>query len=360
MKKKIKVYGIHPSCKDEESFLVCFHITSLQNNYEFVWDEKNPDYIFVTEMVYRDAKLKRKFNSFKNNNCIRIFYAGEAVTPDFNIFDYAIGWDADLKNGDRFGMLPSQFEFANKGFIQSRVNEIKTLEEAKTILKSKTGFCCFLYSNPNAHPYRDIFFFLLSKYKQVDSLGKHLNNVKNGGGTGFVGHTDECVDIKSKYKFSIAFENATFRGYTSEKIYTSLNSHTVPIYWGDPCVTNLINPKAFINGNNFNSLDELVEYVKRIDNDDELWCKMVCEPWMTEDQYELVDKRDSESVDFIDHIFRQDLEAAKRVPVGCHPDCYKENWYDNIPKVLSFFAKVRKKIIMELKFKGIIRNKVSN
>ena len=43
--------------------------------------------------------------------------------------------------------------------------------------------------------------------------------------------------MKKPYKFSIAFENAWYPGYTSEKIVTSMLAGTIPIYWGNPDIS---------------------------------------------------------------------------------------------------------------------------
>ena len=55
--------------------------------------------------------------------------------------------------------------------------------------------------------------------------------------------------FESEYKFSIAFENASYSGYTSEKILEAFAAGTVPIYWGDPDIAKVYNSKAFINLN---------------------------------------------------------------------------------------------------------------
>ena len=90
--------------------------------------------------------------------------------------------------------------------------------------------------------------------------------------------------IKSKYKFSIASENARYKGYTSEKLLTSFEAHTVPIYWGNPYVTEEFNPEAFVNCMDYESFDEVVKRVKEIDEDDDLWAYMVSRQWQTDEQ----------------------------------------------------------------------------
>lgn len=244
----IKLYGLHSRLKDSKSLVEYFRFEKLTDEFNFIWSPDDFDYLFATEQTYQNPKLFRQFKELYPKAKIRILWAGEAMSPDFNLFDYAVGFDDGLSYGDRFAQLPPPWEYPGKKFINSRVNEITTMEQAKKELSQKTGFCNFLYSNSNAHPMRDRLFYEVSKYKHVDSLGKHLNNVGHKG-TGFSGFQNTCIDIKRPYKFSIACENAVFAGYTSEKILTSLGAHTIPIYFGDPAITKHINPECFINCN---------------------------------------------------------------------------------------------------------------
>jgi hypothetical protein len=46
-------------------------------------------------------------------------------------------------------------------------------------------------------------------------------------------------------------------------------------YWGNEKVTEYFNPDAFINCNDFSSFDEVIEYVKEVDNNENLYNKML-------------------------------------------------------------------------------------
>ncbi len=205
-------------------------------------------------------KLKDKVN-------IIVLFLGEAIEPDFNIADYAIGFSL-LDYRGRYVHLPNPLTYFKNSFSLISINDYN--------LPEKTNFCNFIYSNGNSHPKRDELFKILDNYKHVDSLGRHLNNKKivDKG-------WKDVINIKCPYKFSIASENALFEGYTSEKIWTSLNAHTIPIYFGNPLITSEINSKCFINTNNMSS-DEIIEIVKKIDNDESLFNDMLLQPWQTE------------------------------------------------------------------------------
>ena len=312
----MKVYVIHPMISSIEQLLKFLH---MENTFDLTWDMEAPELLMASEWIYFKKEYFEQFKLLTATAKIRVFLALEAMSPDWNLFDYAIGYDNHLTNGDRFIRLISPFDFFNS-FVSTRENSITTLEQAKVELSRKTGFCNFLYSNSHAHPMRDKLFYAISEYKRVDSLGKHLNNVGQMG-TGFAGHSMECVPLKSRYKFSIASENAEYAGYTSEKLLTSLEAHTVPIYFGNPDISEDINPKAFINASDFRTMDELVDYVRKVDEDDDLWCQYVLQPWMLEDQMEHHEKR---NVDYNQKVISLLSGGGKRrLPQGTHVSNYR-------------------------------------
>ena len=352
MQKEVKVLMLHPLCCDVDSFLKYTGLQKLTDSFKFIWETNNPDYLIVSEHINTNQKYRNKFKQLYNKHNIKIYFAGEAEYPDFNLYDYAVGFSTDLDLNDRYCSLPSPFTFF-EGFISTNKNIIISSEDAQYELNNKNGFCNFLYSNFKAHPMRDKLFYEISKYKKVDSLGKHLNNV-NEPGTGFVGHANECVAKKSRYKFSIASENATFPGYTSEKILTSLEAHTVPIYWGDPQVIKHINPKCFINCNEYTTIEEIIDIIKKVDEDDELWCKMISEPWQTLNQAEFSKKLDEDYVTFFRNIFKKKYDEGVRIPKGTRPDIYRHYYFnaksDTVSKISLIFNKIKRKFCPENNF----------
>jgi hypothetical protein len=76
----------------------------------------------------------------------------------------------------------------------------------------------------------------------------------------------------------MAFESKNYPGYVTEKICDIFKSNTVPIYWGTSEVIQDFNPKSFINANDFSNFDELVEFIKKVDNDDTLYATYFKEP----------------------------------------------------------------------------------
>ena len=74
--------------------------------------------------------------------------------------------------------------------------------------------------------------------------------------------------VKSKnavmrgYKFAIAYENAAFPGYVTEKIFDAFFAGCVPIYTGAPDVTDYIPAETFIDKRNFPDYPSLYRFLK--------------------------------------------------------------------------------------------------
>lgn len=66
------------------------------------------------------------------------------------------------------------------------------------------------------------------------------------------------------YKFAIAYENAVFPGYMTEKIFDALFAGCVPVYLGEPEVEKSIPAKAFIDRRQFSDYGELFRYLKEM------------------------------------------------------------------------------------------------
>jgi hypothetical protein len=111
----------------------------------------------------------------------------------------------------------------------------------------------------------------LSKYKRVDSGGRLYNNLDGPV-------TDKLALVKAS-KFTIAFENDSRPGYTTEKLSQPMEALSVPIYWGNPLVHLDFNPRSFINVHDFPNLEAAVERVMEVDRNDELYAEYLRQPW---------------------------------------------------------------------------------
>lgn len=245
----------------------------------------NPDYIIYSCFGYEHLKY----------DCIRIFYTGENVAPNFNECDYAISFEK-IEFEDRHICMPNFFKYKREiSMIANRTNKLK-----EDVLQRK--FCCFVVSNGNADSIRQEAFEKLNEYKKVDSGGRFMNNIG--------GPVEDKLGFQANYKFALAFENSAHKGYTTEKILQAFASGVVPIYWGDPNVCDYFNREAFINIGDFTSLDEAIEYIRFVDSNDNNYLSMLqSNVWSKDYIYE---NKMKELDVFLKNIFEQDYYSAYR------------------------------------------------
>lgn len=266
-------------------------LNSLGIDYT-VSDIREADYLFFSVFGYEHLKASEE--------CVKIFYTGECLCPDFNLCDYAIGFDY-LNFGDRYIRFPLYYLYDD---INEKMEAKHKIIDEEAFLKSKKRFCSFTVSNPLGNHKRKDLFELVQTYRSVDSGGKWMNNI---------GH---CVEDKysfdSEHKFSIVCENSSHPGYTTEKIVQAFAAQTIPIYWGDPLIKDTFNSEAFINVSDYPSTSSLLEVIKAIDNDDRLYLSMIKAPALCSNEFTLSEQRKS-LLSFLSYIFGQDIKRAKRM-----------------------------------------------
>ena len=124
------------------------------------------------------------------------------------------------------------------------------------------------YCNSNCVPFREEVFDIfvdLTSTDQCHAVGKCHGNYKNTKRkiqeTRKEWDGDKLIETYKKYRFVIAMENCVQPGYVTEKILNAFAAGSIPIYHGATEISELFNPKAFINLSNFNSPQDCVEYV---------------------------------------------------------------------------------------------------
>lgn len=287
MKKDIKVKftGFWKEFREEDNFI----LKILSSDFNVILSE-DPDYLFYS--VFNDDFIKY--------DCVRIFITGENICPDFQMCDYAIGFE-HMEFEDRYLRCPFYY------FVETYQEDLKAAQIKHLIylekMPEKTEFCSFVYSNSDSDEMRTRIYEALNRYKGV-----------NGGGRIFNSYEGERVaskrEFELKHKFSIACENSSHNGYTTEKILQSFAAVTVPIYWGNPKVGTDFNKAAFIDVNDFSDLEELVSYIKKVDSDQELYQKYLREPAFLENMD--INEVQNQVKKFLCYICSQNPEKAFR------------------------------------------------
>lgn len=248
MKPKIKLYftDFWPVFNIEKNYFT----ELLSERFEIEISPENPDYIIYSVFG----------TDFLRYNCTRIFYTGENVRADFRDCDWAFTYD--------FSKDPRHYRLPLYPLFGDIMQLTLPRPDPEQILRQKTNFCNFIYSNASNKTRMD-FFTKLNAIKKVDSAGRLLNNTNK--------KIENKLDFIKSYKFTIAFENESYPGYTTEKIFEPMLVNSVPIYWGNPLIGEDFNTKSFLNYHDFENERELIERIIEIDGKDELYMEMLSE-----------------------------------------------------------------------------------
>ena len=282
---KIKMVGLY-----EIDFHHKWLKNKLEDEFEIKYVKRNPDYL-----IYNTRTSQDRTEYYPD--AIRIAFYTENIMPDINYADYIMA-HYHINYLDKY--LKTNI-FFYEDF--SKINKAR-----KEVLKNpiRTNFCGAVISNCKAD-FRLKFFKKLNKYKLVDM----------GGGCGSK-KVENKIEFLKKYKFSLSMENSDGDGYITEKIVHALQAGTIPIYYGDYLVDEYINPKTYILIKGEKDIKAKIEYIKKIDNDDNLYRKIMKEKPIIDNKF--IEKIDGEETkEFLKNIFRQDKNKAFR---------RDENFYD--------------------------------
>lgn len=241
--------------------------------------------------VYGDRKLMKFIKGKK------VFYSGEYLQETtinnqwkafadhcVNEVDLALGYDyIDHPNYLRFPIWILFFIHPEASFedIKQKIELINNPTYRLNV--KKTAFTCLV----SRHDTNGIRKKIVDAFNEVDTVicaGKFMNNTnelvnlekqlskkyKQGEFSFDVFYTLK-KDFLKKFKFNICAENASGRGYISEKLFDAIESACIPIYWGggdkkEFVEPDIINPDAFLYYEE-RKKEELIEKVKVLNSD---------------------------------------------------------------------------------------------
>ena len=259
----------------------------LLERYEVIVTDK-PDYVIFGEFGGQNYDIENRIN------CIKLFLSIENREPYFDNTDYAIGIHY-IQKGDRYFRKPTETHQL------TAIGSVYNVTQVKGIDIKKKKFCAWVVSNGSGNV-RNSFYDRLSEYKTVDSGGSFRNNVG--------GPVSDKLKFLADYKFSICFENSKTAGYISEKLSDAFEAGTIPIYYGDDTVLELLNNRSYIHVKDKNDFDEKIELIKKIDQNDTLYEEIIREKIVIDDTR--YPREVQQYKNFIYHIIEQDKEKAKR------------------------------------------------
>jgi hypothetical protein len=220
---------------------------------------------------------------------VAILQECEVIAPqnfsklNFKLFDKVLTWSKTvLLEEDNAVQMPTIF-----AYTQNSLNNFQKLHK-----KKRKKLCVLIASNKKSKHLLELYSKRRSLIEWFDS--KHPNEFdlygydwdrryfkypnpltflnrfefitkKSNPYRCYQGEVDSKINTLSNYKFSICFENArSISGYITEKIFDSMISGAVPIYFGDPDIEKYIPNKCFIRYDRFKNNDELFFYIKNM------------------------------------------------------------------------------------------------
>lgn len=202
-----------------------------------------------------------RMDNVKWTRCLRIYYTAERDCPDFNMCDYAIGL-VNVGITERFLHFPF-YTFYND--LMRKYEDLTEIEEPAHFLNRE--FCSTVVTDPYRSPIFFDVFNRLNEYKPIASGGRWNNTVG--------GPVHDKMDFIKNYKFHLAFENMKVDGYVTEKIMEPLVARTIPIYWGGRSVKKEFGEGAYIDISDFDSVERAIDFIKKVDNDDNLYMQIL-------------------------------------------------------------------------------------
>ena len=180
-------------------------------------------------------------------------------------------WQTD---GDKVSALQGR-SLKKKGFLKTR------------------GFLVYATSHCKASHRTDFYDFVAANYRQVEYGNMKCGNLSVPSLTSLRSDRrnekswmKSVINLYSKYKFAVVFENSIAPGYVTEKLLLARLAGTIPVYYGTAVVHEFINSNAFIDctphisESQTTSYARCLETIKRVDMSDALWLEMYSAPFL--------------------------------------------------------------------------------
>jgi len=306
-KKTIRINFSGLSTRDEFDPKDNYILNMLQKHYNVeICDD--PDYVLCGVLYDHGSFDLGHYNEYiLDYPQVRILINGENYVPDYNLVDYSI-CQYPIKFFDRNCYFPCGVEAFAHGRTFYREWQDRDRNYPDSILEENPYFASFIASHESEFNIRGDFFKALDARKRVESVGSYLNNMPNGERVNWLDGSKEA--FLKKCKFSLCFESTKHEGFITEKIIEAFYADAIPVYYGSSNITDIFNPKAFINVGDYESFDAAIDRVLEIESNDELYLEMLRQPIFNTPRYP--DAKYAEVEEFLCHIFDQPLEKAYR------------------------------------------------
>jgi alpha(1,3/1,4) fucosyltransferase len=252
----------------------------VYDKYDFVLS-REPQIVFYSVFSpqfrpYADPRHHAPVVRLNSGNFVRVFFTGENFEPDMAGCEFAMTFSALTDHPNHLRLPLWVYEDRGWGFGPEKLVKTTDIDWEK-IVREKTEFCNFVYLHEV--PYRDAIFTRLNTYKRVDAAGRAMNNMKGWTVPMAPSRVAAKVEFFRRYKFTLAVENTIWPGYMTEKLADPMFADSIPIYVGDPQAQLSFDTDSYIDFARFSSMKEMLEFVREVDNNRDLYLKMLAAPY---------------------------------------------------------------------------------
>ena len=255
---------------DIRKTLIVIYNTMWKEPFPLLPEEVPQDCIITTDRKYLSAADAVVFHIPTLFNELE----GDLEKPENQIW---IAWSLEceenypvLKNPkfmDLFDMRMSYHQNADIIYPYYEYGYFKTME-TRIPVSEKINKCCMVISSRFNKSKRIEYLEELMRHTEIDSFGKLFNNstITNDNGR------KTKLELYSKYKFVISFENSIANDYVTEKFFDPLLAGTVPVYSGATNITEYApGDNCFIDIRTFENPRQLADFMNRCYKDDTLY-----------------------------------------------------------------------------------------
>lgn len=170
---------------------------------------------------------------------LRVAYLCENHQPDLRDCDFCFGVQ-EAPRLDRSRYFRIRWHGLDPNHLIRPDNR-----DVQAIAAEKTQLCNFIYSN--SIPYREQLFDRLSRHLPITAPGSSRNNCVapelSGRNSGDVWGSKR--HYLRRFRYTLALESYSSPGYRTEKLTDPMLADSIPIYVGDPLVSEIFNPASF-------------------------------------------------------------------------------------------------------------------
>lgn len=273
------------------------HFNPSRYQYYNWWSKRPNDFWLSRFIEYHFApRIKVTFFSCFRNKIpigasfpgIKIFCSGENLSADFvpdritsysnhrlDEVDLALGFEHKQEaNYIRFPLWIWHRDFINpKATLEDIKRKIANINKSETRLNlNRTRFTAQISSHDIGGE-RMALINLLSPITTIDCAGKFNRNTDELQTV----YDDKKEDFLANYRFCICPENSLGDGYITEKVFESIASGCIPIYWGACLEEGILNPKAILRYEKGKE-KELFEQVQLLWKDENAYKEFAMQP----------------------------------------------------------------------------------